>query len=74
MSRDPIVVGPSYPVEDVARLMGQHGIRRIPVVKDGKPVGMHSADDIARFYTDDTVILEMERRIAAYIGAPLPTT
>jgi CBS domain-containing protein len=74
MSRDPIVVAPSYPVEEVARLMGQHGIRRVPVVQDGRPVGMLSADDIARFFTDDTVIIEMERRLAAYIGAPLPST
>jgi CBS domain-containing protein len=64
MSRDPIVVAPSHPVEEVARLMGQHGIHR---VQDG---GMLSADDIARFFTDDGVIIEMERRL----GAPLPTT
>lgn len=72
MSRDPIVVSPSYPVEDVARLMGQHGIHRVPVVREGRTVGMISADDIARFFTDEAVILEMERRLASYIGAPLP--
>lgn len=73
MSTDPIVVAPSYPVEDVARLMGQHGIHRVPVVQDGRTVGMLSADDIARFFTDDAVIMDMERRLASYIGAPLPT-
>ncbi len=74
MSKDPIVVAPSYPVEEVAHLMGQHGVHRVPVVQDGRTVGMLSADDIARFFTDDTVIMEMERRLASYIGAPLPTT
>jgi hypothetical protein len=35
---------------------------------------MISAADVACFFTDETVILEMERRLAAYIGAPLPIT
>jgi CBS domain-containing protein len=72
MSRDPLVVGPAYPVEEVARMLGEHGIHRVPVVQDGRPIGMLSADDVARFFNDDAVILEMERRLAAYIGAPLP--
>jgi CBS domain-containing protein len=72
MSRDPLVVGPSYPVEEVARMLGEHGIHRVPVVQDGRPIGMLSADDVVRFFNDDAVILEMERRLAAYVGAPLP--
>jgi CBS domain-containing protein len=72
MTRDPMVVAPSTPVEEAARLMGVQGIHRVPVVQEGRAVGMLSADDVARFFNQDAVILEMERRLASYTGAPLP--
>jgi len=34
--------------EEIARLMEQHSIRRVPVVKDGKMVGLVSRADLLR--------------------------
>lgn len=73
MTRDPIVIGPFDPIEDVATLMGRHGVHRVPVVQGERPVGMVSADDIARF-CDDALVLELERRLASHVGAPIPVT
>jgi CBS domain-containing protein len=74
MTRDLVVADPSDPVHDVAGMMGQHGVHRVPVIENERPIGMVSADDIARFFDDDVAIIEMERRLATYIGAPLPLT
>jgi CBS domain-containing protein len=74
MSWDPIVVSPSQSVEEVAHLLGRNGVHRVPVVEGERTIGMLSADDIARFFNDNAVIVEMERRLASSIGAPLPLT
>src|SRR4051794_26459817 len=59
MTRDPVVVEASDPVEQAARLMAQHGLHRVPVVHQGRPIAMLSADDITHFFTDDQVIVEL---------------
>jgi CBS domain-containing protein len=74
MTRELVVAEPSDPVQEVAGLMGRHGVHRVPVVQNERPIGMLSADDIARFYDDDVAIIELERSLASYIGAPLPLT
>jgi CBS domain-containing protein len=42
MTRDPISIGPETPLEDVVELMHRHNIRRLPVVAQGKVVGVVS--------------------------------
>ena len=48
MSKDLVAVGEDAPAEEIARLMETHGIRRVPVVKDGKLVGIVSRADLLR--------------------------
>jgi len=48
MTADLITVQESTTVEEVVRLMEEHGIRRVPVVKDGKMVGLISRADLLR--------------------------
>jgi len=48
LSTDPIMIDPNAPVEDAVRRMAEHSIRRLPVVDDGKLVGVVSLGDLAR--------------------------
>jgi CBS domain-containing protein len=50
-------VGPESTADEVAALMRDHALRRIPVVEDGKPVGIISLGD-----------LEMERHPDSTLG------
>lgn len=42
MSRRLITVGPDTPVREIARLLERNGVKRVPVVEDGKPIGIVS--------------------------------
>jgi len=47
MTENPVTVKPETPVEEVVRIMGELGVRHMPVVdEDGKPVGVISIRDI----------------------------
>ncbi len=48
MSRHPVTVGPGEDCAAAAQLMARDQIRRLPVVEDGKLVGIVSLGDIAR--------------------------
>jgi len=48
MTKDVVTVPETATAEEIARLMEQHGIRRVPVVKDGKMVGLVSRADLLR--------------------------
>jgi CBS domain-containing protein len=50
MSRGLISVTEDTSVEQVASLMGLHGIRRVPVVRDGQLVGTVSRADLLRLF------------------------
>jgi CBS domain-containing protein len=70
MTPDPITASPRDTLETTALVLGDHAIRRLPVVERGRVVGIVSVDDIARFCADDVVIGEMMRRIATYTVPP----
>lgn len=53
-----------HSVADAAAWFAKGRIRRLPVVEDGRPVGMLSADDVARYGDDDAAVLLMVRRLA----------
>jgi CBS domain-containing protein len=40
-------IDPSASVDDALRLMREHDIRRLPVTKNGRPVGILSLGDLA---------------------------
>ena len=42
MTPDPYTVSVDTPVDEIVRLMEKHRIKRLPVVEDGKPVGVVS--------------------------------
>ena len=47
MTKDLVTVSPEMDVHEAVRIMGSQGYRRIPVSKDGKPIGILSIADIA---------------------------
>ncbi|MFJ8074493.1 CBS domain-containing protein [Streptomyces sp. NPDC096176] len=44
---DPVCVGPDDAVASAVRLMRTHAVRRLPVVEDGRPLGVVSIGDLA---------------------------
>jgi diguanylate cyclase (GGDEF)-like protein len=46
MTGDIVSVDPDASINDADNLMAAHGVRHIPIVDDGKPVGMISARDV----------------------------
>ncbi len=46
MSSDPVTTGPEEDSMDVARRMVEGGFRHLPVIEDGKMIGMVSARDL----------------------------
>lgn len=46
-SRDPVTVAPDEDLDDAMELMARHRIRRLPVVEDGRLVGVVSQADVA---------------------------
>ncbi len=65
MTEDVVTVSPSTPLEEVVDLMERHLIRRVPVVRDGQPVGMISRADLVR---------ALGRRLAAIAGGGVDGT
>jgi len=52
MTREVITVGEDTPLEQAARVMADHDIGCLPVVTDGKPVGIVTESDIFRVFVD----------------------
>lgn len=48
MTRELVVIEETTPVADIARLFDEHHIKRVPVVRDGKLVGIVSRADLVR--------------------------
>lgn len=48
MTANPFTISPDQNIPDAHEIMSKNNIRRLPVVKDGKLVGVVSKDDIAR--------------------------
>lgn len=46
MTESPVTVSPDMDIEEASRIIGEKGYRRIPVVENGKPVGIISVADI----------------------------
>jgi CBS domain-containing protein len=51
MTRGVISVGDETSADQVVALMGVHGIRRVPVVRDGRLVGIVSRSDLLRLFS-----------------------
>ena len=53
MSRAPATLSPTQDILSAAQLMARHQVRRLPVVKAGKVVGIISLGDVARSHRYD---------------------
>lgn len=49
-TRPPVCVGPDDEVATAVSLMRRHAVRRLPVVAEGRPLGMVSLGDVANHY------------------------
>jgi len=61
MTRDPQTIHPDKPFPDALHIMHERGFRHVPVVEDGRPVGMISARDALGPELED-FIYELLRR------------
>jgi CBS domain-containing protein len=60
-SRQLATIDPQQPLEEALRLMGEHQVRRLPVVEeDGKLVGVLAQADVARTDPAETGALVKE--------------
>lgn len=55
MSKPLTVIGPDLDLKEAARAMTQLHIRRLPVIEDGKLVGIITAADLTRFLGESTL-------------------
>lgn len=55
-STEMVQLSPDQTLEDATRAMAEHSVRRIPVVEDGKPVGVVSLGDLAQARDPDSVL------------------
>ncbi|CAL9313324.1 Hypoxic response protein 1 [Streptomyces sp. SudanB25_2051] len=58
---DPVCVGPDDEVATAVRLMRRHAVRRLPVVADGRPLGVVSLGDLAVAEDPDSALAEISR-------------
>jgi CBS domain-containing protein len=54
MDDDPVTVGPDATLEDVATLMHERDLTHVPVVENGRVVGLVARSDIVRFIARTT--------------------
>ena len=71
MTRDPQTIDPDRPLVDALHLMHASGFRHVPVVEDGRPVGMVSARD-ALGEELENFVYEMVRQKQLKDVAPSP--
>jgi len=68
MATDPIVADEDTPVEDVAALMLDQMVRRVPVVNGGRVVGIVSASDIVQVFLNLHEAIRQASRAGAAPG------
>jgi CBS domain-containing protein len=60
-SRDPETLDPDDTLTDALRIMGEKAVRRLPVVDQGRPVGIVSLGDLAVQQDADSTLAEISR-------------
>ena len=58
-SRELVAVSPDDPVDRAVQLMRERAIRRLPVVEQGKPVGIVSIGDLALYRDPDSALADI---------------
>jgi acetoin utilization protein AcuB len=65
MSRPLIVADPQMDLEEAARLMFKMKVKKLPVISNGKLVGLVTLTDVARFQPQVIKILKKAQTMAA---------
>jgi CBS domain-containing protein len=52
MTLDPVTIGPETTVDEAVEIMFEHNFRHLPVVKDGRPLGIVSLRLLSRWAFD----------------------
>jgi len=66
MTKDPICLDENATVEEAVTLMTKHHFIRLPVVSDGKLVGVVSRSDILRAFVSDSFVTIQEGEITGH--------
>ena len=68
MTENPITVTPDASIEDCMKIMTNRHIRHLPVVDEGRLVGMISIGDVVRFVIEEqrTIIEDLEQYITGH--------
>jgi CBS domain-containing protein len=53
MTSDPITLGPEASADEAAKIMLDNGFRHVPIVDEGRAVGIVSIRDVARWSTEE---------------------
>ena len=75
MTRDPFLIGPDATIAEAARVIRSQGIRRLPVVEDGKLIGLVTVADFIReiaTWNDKTPIREYIRNKTVALWDEMP--
>lgn len=77
MTRDPISISPGSDLQTAARLLLENNIRRLPVVDNGKLVGLVTVADVVGTIADMNIDIPIkdyveEEVVAIYSETPLP--
>jgi CBS domain-containing protein len=54
MTSDPITLGPDASADEAAKIMLDNGFRHVPIVQEGRAVGIVSIRDVARWSTEES--------------------
>ncbi len=54
-----VTLSPDQDIEEAARLMREHDVRRLPVVQDGRPVGILAIGDLAVERDSDSALADI---------------
>jgi CBS domain-containing protein len=58
-SQEVIKLSPEESLDDAVRIMREHAVRRVPVVRDGQVVGIVTIGDLARHKDPDSVLAKI---------------
>ncbi len=77
MTRNPITISPGSALQTAARLLLEHSIRRLPVVDEGKLVGLVTVADVVATIADMNIDIPIKDYVekdvvAIYNETPLP--